>query len=175
MAVALLLTLVPLGHLAAVSVPLAVTDARTGRLPNGYLLPGLALLAWALVAVGLHDPPLAFEAAAAALAAGAVAAALWALGVLGMGDVKLLVLLGGVLALLEPLDGGAVVQVAFCAGALVLAGLVVALGGGRDGRDGKEGLDGREGRTPLGPALLGAFWLGLMPSLGSLPWLALPP
>ncbi|MBF4574030.1 prepilin peptidase [Herbiconiux sp. VKM Ac-1786] len=173
---------VPFLHLALVSVPLAVTDARTGRLPNAHLVPGLVLLAWALAAVGLHDPPSAFGAAAAALAVGAVAVGLWAVGVLGMGDVKLVLLLAGLLALVQDVDGGAAVRVAFCVCALVLASLLSATmggggaggggaggggaGGGGCGRGGGDGrLDGEKGRIPVGPALLGGFWLGLLPSL----------
>lgn len=154
---------VPFVYLALVSVPLAMTDARVGRLPNAYVVPGLVLLAWALLSVGVHDPPSALGAAAAAFAVGAVAVALWALGVLGMGDVKLLLLLTGLLGFLQEADGGATVRVAFCVASLVLMNLVSAtLGGGVDR------VDGEKGRIPVGPALLGGFWLGLLPSLALL-------
>ncbi|NQX34259.1 prepilin peptidase [Herbiconiux sp. VKM Ac-2851] len=173
---------VPFLYLGLVSVPLAVADARAGRLPNAHLVPGLVLLAWALVAVGLHDPPVALGAAAVALAVGATAVVLWALGVLGMGDVKLVLLLAGLLALVQGADGGATVRVAFCVAALVLANLVSATtGGGGGGGGGCSGVgvgagaggggrgagraDGEKGRIPVGPALLGGFWLGLLPSL----------
>ena len=157
---------VPFLHLPLVSVPLAVTDARTGRLQNAYLVPGLVLLAWALVAVGLQDPPLALGAAAAALAVGATAAVLWALGVLGMGDVKLVLLLAGLLAFVQAADRGAPVRVALCVAALVLASLVSAtMGGAGGGGRGAGRVDGEKGRIPVGPALLGGFWLGLVPSL----------
>jgi leader peptidase (prepilin peptidase)/N-methyltransferase len=163
---------VPFLYLGLVSVPLAMTDARAGRLPNAYLRPGLLLLAWALVAVGLHDPPVALGAAAVALVVGASAVVLWALGVLGMGDVKLVLLLAGLLALVQGADGGATVRVAFCVASLVLANLVSAtLGGGGGGGGGAGGggagrvADGEKGRIPVGPALLGGFWLGLLPSL----------
>ncbi|NYD71875.1 prepilin peptidase [Herbiconiux flava] len=157
---------VPFVYLALVSVPLAMTDARAGRLPNAYVVPGLLLLAWALLAVGVHDPPSALGAAAAALAVGAVAAALWALGVLGMGDAKLLLLLAGLLSLVQGADGGAPVRVAFCVASLVLVNLVGATVGGGGG--GGNRVDGEKGRIPVGPALLGGFWLGLLPSLALL-------
>jgi leader peptidase (prepilin peptidase)/N-methyltransferase len=167
---------VPFLYLGLVSVPLAMTDARAGRLPNAHLVPGLVLLAWALVAVGLHHPPVALGAAAVALFVGASAVVLWALGVLGMGDVKLVLLLAGLLALVQGADGGATVRVAFCVAALVLANLVSAtMGGGGSGRGAGAGaggggrgagrVDGEKGRIPVGPALLGGFWLGLLPSL----------
>ncbi|WP_092556035.1 prepilin peptidase [Herbiconiux ginsengi] len=142
--------LVPLLYLAAVSAPLAVTDARTHRLPNTVVVPGLVLLSWALAGVGMRDPPAVLGPLAAAGAAVVVFGVGWAWGGVGMGDVKLGLLLTGVAAVTD-----ARILPAAAAATAVLAGAAVgarALAG--------EQLAGL--RIPLGPPLLGGFWFGAL-------------
>ncbi len=40
--------MLPLLHLAAVTVPLALADLRQLRLPNALVVPGLVLTGWAM-------------------------------------------------------------------------------------------------------------------------------
>ncbi|MFB2556556.1 hypothetical protein [Herbiconiux liangxiaofengii] len=171
--------LVPLGYLALVSLPLAVTDARTLRLPNTVVVPGLLLTAWALVGALLAGPPSdapagpgdwwpgasagaglgwpgagrATDAMAGLGGAAAVAAVLgagWAAGLVGMGDVKLGVWLGGVAGMLGMSTRPDALAQGAAAGAVVATALVVtALG---------TGGPTAASRIPLGPPALAAFW-----------------
>ncbi|MCS5734241.1 hypothetical protein [Herbiconiux daphne] len=75
-------TAVPLAYLAAITVPLAVTDARTLRLPNALVVPGLVLLAWSLIGLtaehlarGIVAPPSKAASAFGRAATSALAAA----------------------------------------------------------------------------------------------------
>jgi leader peptidase (prepilin peptidase)/N-methyltransferase len=166
-------TAVSLGYLAAVSVPLAVTDARTGRLPNSLTVPGLLLTAWALLAAFLAGLPLdatvgllgltpwgesraavvAADAPAGLGAAAAVVAVLgtgWAAGLVGMGDVKLGAWLGAMAGMLGMSSHPAALAQGAAAGAVVVTALLVAalIGGGPTAAS----------RLPLGPPALAAFW-----------------
>lgn len=130
----------PLGYLAAVSVTLAVVDAREQRLPNSLVVPGLVLLAWAIAGAELQEPGRALSVLAACAGAAAVFGGGWLAGGVGMGDVKLAVLLAGTAALL----GAAVLPLAGVALTLLTAPALVSAGSGT--------------RIPLGPPLLAAFW-----------------
>jgi leader peptidase (prepilin peptidase)/N-methyltransferase len=168
--------LVPLLYLAAVSVPLAVTDARTHRLPNALVVPGLVLLAWGLVGVGTRDPPSALGSLTAAGGAAAVLGAGWALGGVGMGDVKLGVWLAGLAALTGVFDRPALL--AALTGAFDRPDILAGTAGASQGPGGLVyGLAAAtvlaaasfaghpHGRIPLGPSLLGAFWFAVLPVL----------
>jgi leader peptidase (prepilin peptidase)/N-methyltransferase len=101
-----LAVLLPLGYLAAVSVPLAIADLRTHRLPNAMVVPGLVVLAWAVASTGFRCPPAMVLSLAAALAVGTLFGAICMAGALGMGDVKLGMLLAGVLGRLGGAEPG---------------------------------------------------------------------
>jgi len=142
---------VPLGYLAAVSVPLAVTDVRTHRLPNALVVPGLVLLGWALLGcVVLAD----FGHVLAGLAGGFVVAVVlgagWMLGGVGMGDVKLGAWLGGTAGMMGVLDQPGALAHGLVVGAVVTAGL---LAGGIGPRN-----PSAAARFAFGPTLLAAFW-----------------
>jgi uncharacterized membrane protein (UPF0127 family)/Flp pilus assembly protein protease CpaA len=127
----------PVSVFATTLVVLSVMDIRTRRLPNRIVLPAaLAVLAAHLVIA----PDRAFEWIAASLGAFAVllAAALVYPGGLGMGDVKLALLLGAALgwAVVTALAIGFVV--AAVAGALLLL---------------LRGWSARKATLPLGPFL----------------------
>ncbi|WP_066040433.1 prepilin peptidase [Herbiconiux solani] len=151
-----------LAYLAAVSVPLALTDARRLRLPNAYVVPGLGLLACSVLAVTLRAPP-GSAAGAAALAASAGAAAVaggaWAAGMLGMGDVKLAVLLAGASSLT---DARAPILWCGTTGVLAAAGVAAVLSGA--GRSTEERATAAV-RIPLGPPMLAAFWFAILTCL----------
>ena len=176
-----------LAYLAVVSVPLALTDARQLRLPNVYVVPGLALLACSMLAVTFRAPPGPFAAGAAALSASDGASALmasagaaavggagWAAGMLGMGDVKLAILLAGAASLAD-----ARTPVLWCAatGVLSAAGVAAVLtGAGRptEGQAAKgraaggraaEGRSVTAVRIPFGPPMLAAFWFAILTCL----------
>lgn len=116
--------------IACALVVLAEIDRRTGRLPNGVLLP---VVAAAAVLVALH-PASGAAAAAATVPYGAG----FALRAVGGGDVKLAPVCGAVL--------GAVPPVLL---ALMLAGLVSAAQAAATGRR----------SVPHGPALVAATLL----------------
>lgn len=88
---ALLAAIGPL-YLVAVSWPLAVTDIREHRLPNKYVLPAFPITLIGQLAAGLFFASWwnLFWAAIAALVTFTVALVINRLGVLGMGDVKLM-------------------------------------------------------------------------------------
>jgi leader peptidase (prepilin peptidase)/N-methyltransferase len=131
---------VPLGYLAAVSVTLAVVDAREQRLPNELVVPGLVLLVWAIAGAVAQEPGRALTVLAACAGAAVVFGVGWLAGAVGMGDVKLAVLLAGTAALL----GAVILPLAVVALALLMTPSLVAACGGT--------------RIPLGPPLLAAFW-----------------
>ena len=89
--------LLPLLLLAPVLVCAALGDLRHMRIPNVLSLAGLALFALCLPLIGLAELPLRIAAAGAVFAAGF---ALFAVGLVGGGDVKLL----SVLVLFVPPD-----------------------------------------------------------------------
>lgn len=130
----------PLAYLAAVSVTLAVVDAREHRLPNALVLPGLALLAWAIIGAGVQQPGRALAVLAACAGAAAVFGVGWLAGAVGMGDVKLAVLLAGTAALVAAVD----LLLAAVALAVLMAPALISARSGT--------------RIPLGPPLLAAFW-----------------
>lgn len=127
---------------AALLVWLAAIDLEFRLLPNRIVLPATAIV---LVAVSALDSSLALEHAVAALGAGALllVAALLRRGALGMGDVKLALLLGATL-------GGSVLTALMLGfGAAAVAGIVLVA------RSGREAL---KHELPLGPFLaLGAI------------------
>jgi prepilin peptidase CpaA len=112
--------------LLGVTAASAVTDARTGRIPNALTLPalasGLATALWQRGAVGLVG------AVVGALACAVVPGVLFSRGAMGGGDVKLLAAAG---ALVGPVVGLEVQCTAYVATALYV--LVVAVARGRLG------------------------------------------
>jgi|SRR5215210_3965858 len=121
----------------AVLVVLSVIDVRTRRLPNRIVLPGAAVVFVAQVAL---EPERALEWTLAAFGAFAVLYVLAAInpGGLGMGDVKLALLLGAAL--------GWQVLAALLVGFLLAAlagGLMIVRGG----------WGARKSTLPLGPFL----------------------
>ena len=136
--------MLPLGYLAMVSVPLARADARWLRLPNTLVLPGLVLAVWAGVGHGLSRGtglPVA-----AGLAAASVLGGGWLLGAVGMGDVKLGVLLATVGALVDP----NILPVALGVTAVLLASSVWLAHANA------------ATRVPVGPPMLVGFWFGVV-------------
>jgi leader peptidase (prepilin peptidase)/N-methyltransferase len=122
---------------AAVLVVLSIIDVRTRRLPNRIVLPAAAVVLAAHIAIA---PDHAVEWVAGALGASAlllVAALAYPTG-LGMGDVKLALLLGAAL--------GWAVAAALVIGlaAAALAGVVLIA---------RNGWSARKATIPLGPFL----------------------
>jgi leader peptidase (prepilin peptidase)/N-methyltransferase len=148
--------LVPLVYLAAVTVPLAVTDARERRLPNALVVPGLVLLAWALVGAALRGDPDVLAGLAGAAAGAGVLGAGWAIGAVGMGDVKLGAWLGGSAGMTGMLGRPEVAAHGLVAGG-ALAGMQLAAT--------LVGAPVIAARIPLGPALLTGFWTATVRAL----------
>lgn len=120
----------PVVAVGGLTVTAAVCDARTGRIPNGLVLTGLAVVAfaWGIVAAADGRPmgALAGDLAAGALLGGApVLFAVWlvAPGLVGGGDWKLLAVCGLALGYLAPLAAVAMVVVGF-GSAIVVAAVV---------------------------------------------------
>jgi leader peptidase (prepilin peptidase)/N-methyltransferase len=127
-----------IGFFVAVLVALSVIDVRTRRLPNRIVLPATAVVLAAQIAIA---PDRALEWVLGALGAFAflLTAALFNPAGLGMGDVKLALLLGAALG--------------WAVGAALLIGLVAAAVAGvaiiaRNGW-----ASGRTATLPLGPFL----------------------
>lgn len=122
---------------AAVLVVLAVVDVKTRRLPNRIVLPAAALVLAAQIAIA-PDRALEYVAGAAGAAAFLLVPALVNPDGLGMGDVKLALLLGAALG--------------WAVGAALLIGLVAA---GIAGVTvlARNGWSARRTMLPLGPFL----------------------
>ena len=122
---------------AGVLIALSVIDVRTRRLPNRIVLPSAALVLTAQIAIA-PDRALEWIVGAVGASAFLLAAALLNPRGLGMGDVKLALLLGAAL--------GWAVAAALLIG-LVAAGLAGALMIARNG------WAARKATLPLGPFL----------------------
>jgi leader peptidase (prepilin peptidase)/N-methyltransferase len=137
-----------LAYLGVVSPMLIRTDLREHRLPNRIVLPGIAvgLVVCAGEWITSGHPPVVSM--IAALVYPGFLLALSLMGGMGMGDVKLAVVLGlasqnVTVAVLSPV-------IAFLAGGLTSMVLL---------------LMGRRGRIPFGPFLLGGFWCAVVVDL----------
>jgi leader peptidase (prepilin peptidase)/N-methyltransferase len=128
---------VVLGFFAAVLLTLSVIDIRTRRLPNRIVLPAAAVVLVAQIAI---SPGRATEWIAGALGAFAflLAAALINPAGLGMGDVKLSLLLGAALGWAV----GAALLIGFLAASLAGAVMIA-----------RNGWSARKATIPLGPFL----------------------
>lgn len=161
-------------YVAAVTAALVQYDLRERRLPNSLVLPGLAFVAvgaaWSALGGG-RGPDVVVAAVVCALGVLVAFLVLASGGGLGMGDVKLAVLLGAALAALVAergppggqagtpgagatlADAGSAV-IAWVVTSLVLgglaAGVMLASGAGRP--------DGAPAELPFGPVLLLTFW-----------------
>ena len=148
-----LLVFVGLLFLMAVSVALALIDLDTHTLPNAIVYPSAAVLVVALLGASVADgdlsPFLRGLVGAAVLGGAYLVLALAVPGGMGLGDVKLAVVLGLVLAYLGwgPLAVGAFG--AFLVGGTV-AIVLLALGRVR-----------RRGGIPFGPSMLVGAWIGI--------------
>jgi len=147
------LVFVGLLFLMAVSVALALIDLDTHTLPNAIVYPSAAVLVVALLGASVADgdlsPFLRGLVGAAVLGGAYLVLALAVPGGMGLGDVKLAVVLGLVLAYLGwgPLAVGAFG--AFLVGGTV-AIVLLALGRVR-----------RRGGIPFGPSMLVGAWIGI--------------
>jgi len=129
---------VVLAFFAAVLVVLAVIDLRTRRLPNRIVLPAAALVLVAQIAIA-PDRAVEWTLASAGAFAFLLVAALINPAGMGMGDVKLALLLGAAL-------GWAVAPALFIGlSAAALAGVVLIARGGLTAA--------RKTAIPLGPFL----------------------
>jgi leader peptidase (prepilin peptidase)/N-methyltransferase len=154
--------LLALLYLMAVSVALSLIDVDTHRLPNAIVYPSAVVLAVLLTASTLLSGDVAAlgrACAGAVILGGAyLCLALVVPGGMGLGDVKLAVVLGFVLAYLGwgPLAVGGFA--AFLVGGTVAIALLalrrVRLGGG----------------VPFGPSMLAGAWIGIL--LGNVLWSA---
>jgi len=146
---------VAVGYVAAVTVPLVVTDMREQRLPNALVLPGYAFAATGVVLNAGQGGPALREALAVCALALAVMGALALGGGLGMGDAKL----AGMLAL-------ALAATGLGAASVIVAGAVSAVSAGITalavlvGRRGYSQATGHH--IPFGPFLLAGFWFAVV-------------
>lgn len=121
---------VPITIVGAVAAAAAVSDVRTGRIPNGLIVLALVVLAgsWGFVAMVDNRPmaPLLTDLAAGLVLSGAPAMfVIWLVAprVLGGGDWKLLSVLGAAMGYVAPL-GATVIVMGAILGGLVVAALV---------------------------------------------------
>lgn len=134
-------------YLAAVTPELCRVDLAEHRLPNALVLPGLVFAGVGIVFGWLRAGDLSWSAVLCAVAIGAFFALLSVAGGMGMGDVKL--------AMVLALTGGAV-SVLIVVGTVML-GFVLA-GATALARVASRGASGD---LALGPYLLGGFWASL--------------
>ena len=133
--------------LALVTPSLVILDLRVRRLPNVLVVPGLVTVlvdgVWATIASATM--PLAACVTTAIIAAAMLAFNLF--GGLGMGDVKLSVVIAGCLSIVSPFLAVTAVTLAFFLGGAYSAVLLLR-------RRGQGSM-----RIAFGPVLLLAFWL----------------
>lgn len=148
------LMLVVFLYFAAVSIALALIDLDTFRLPNSIVFSSIGVIGGLTVTATLFsaDPSALLRAVIGALLLMTFYGLLWFLwsGGMGLGDVKLAILLGLVLGWV---GWGALIVGAFaafvCGGAFGLA-LVM------------RGKAGRKTRIPFGPWMLLGAWIGII-------------
>jgi len=151
--VSAVLVLVAFAVLMGASIALAAIDLDTARLPNAITYPTGAVLAvllsGAAIIAGQPGDLLRAGVGASVLGGAYLALALAVPGGMGLGDVKLAVVLGFALAYLGwgPLAVGAFA--AFVLGGTFAVGLLVVRGGGR-----RTGI-------PFGPWMLAGAWVGV--------------
>ncbi|MFJ2978559.1 prepilin peptidase [Curtobacterium sp. NPDC087082] len=151
--VAGVLILIAFGYLMAVSVALAAIDLDTARLPNAITYPTavvIAVLLTAAAAIG-GDLEACLRAALGAIVLGGayLVLAVAVPGGMGLGDVKLAVVIGFALAYLGwgPLAVGAFA--AFVLGGTFAIGVLIVRAGNR-----RSGI-------PFGPWMLAGAWIGV--------------
>lgn len=151
--VAGMLILIAFGYLMAVSVALAAIDLDTARLPNAITYPTavvIAVLLTAAAAIG-GDLEACLRAALGAIVLGGayLVLAVAVPGGMGLGDVKLAVVIGFALAYLGwgPLAVGAFA--AFVLGGTFATGVLIVRAGNR-----RTGI-------PFGPWMLAGAWIGV--------------
>jgi len=146
--------LLAFGYLAAASIALGAIDLDTMRLPNAITYPSAIVMVVLLGAAALlgGEPGALLRATVGALVLGGgyLVLALAVPGGMGLGDVKLAVVLGFALAYLGwgPLAVGA--SAAFLLGGTFAVGLLAVRGGGR-----RSGI-------PFGPWMLLGAWIGVL-------------
>jgi leader peptidase (prepilin peptidase)/N-methyltransferase len=139
--------LVPAVALAFSTPLLWRIDVSERRLPNVLVLPCGALAFGAVVAVRVADGTWPLPAVGSALAAAIFFGVLSIGGGMGMGDVKLAIVLATVLGLVR-------------ADAVLVGALVAFVGGGVAGI--VVHVRSRQSSIPFGPFLLGGFWCALV-------------
>lgn len=156
--IAAVLVLLAILYLAAISIALALIDLDVRRLPDRIVLPSIAVLAVLLGAAAIleHDWWALGRAAIGLAALGGFYLVLAFLvpGGMGLGDVKLAVLLGLALAWLGWAEFAVGAIAAFVLGGLFGAALLIATR--------RRGL-----KVPFGPWMLAGAWVGILVG----PWL----
>lgn len=112
-------TMCVLGYLAIATLPLVVTDARTHRLPNVWVLPAIALGLAAVVIDAVAGGDWPWPALICGLGYALLCLLLHLLGGMGMGDVKLAFALGLAAGMLGWQVGLTAVILAFMTGGAV--------------------------------------------------------
>ena len=118
----------PVALIGGIAVAAAIEDMRTGRIPNGLVLTGIAVItcAWGFVATldNRLMGPLATDSLAGFVLGGAPAVfVVWLVAprLIGGGDWKLLVVLGAMIGFVAPASASVIPVVAFGAATLAAA------------------------------------------------------
>jgi Flp pilus assembly protein protease CpaA len=118
----------PVALIGAIAVAAAIEDVRTGRIPNGLVLSGIAVIACAWGFVATLDNrlmgPLAIDSLAGFVLGGApVVFVVWLVAprLIGGGDWKLLVVLGAMIGFVAPASASVIPMVAFGAATVAAA------------------------------------------------------
>ena len=118
----------PVALVGGIAVAAAIEDVRTGRIPNGLVLTGIAVIACAWGFVATLDNrlmgPLAIDSLAGFVLGGApVVFVVWLVAprLIGGGDWKLLVVLGAMIGFVAPASASVIPMVAFGAATLAAA------------------------------------------------------
>jgi Flp pilus assembly protein protease CpaA len=111
---------VPVALVGGIAIAAAIEDVRTGRIPNGLVLTGLAVIvcSWGFVATldNRLMGPLAIDSLAGfALGGAPVMFVVWLVAprLIGGGDWKLLVVLGAMIGFVAPASASVIPMVAF--------------------------------------------------------------
>ena len=153
---------ISLGCVAIQTIPLVVIDIREHRLPNVWVFPGYIVLAVCWVGMGFSHPADFGVSVLGMFGYGVFLFVLSLLGGMGLGDVKLAGVLGGITAMFSPVTTLESVVWSFTLAALFSLGVFIFQRAKSWGVSGAHKMSFKHTRIPFGPFMLIGFWVAVI-------------
>lgn len=153
---------ISLGCVAIQTIPLVVIDIREHRLPNVWVFPGYAVLAVCWVGMGFCYPAHLGASVLGMFGYGVFLFVLSLLGGMGLGDVKLAGVLGGITAMFSLATTLESVVWSFTLAALFSLGVFIFQRAKSWNVSGVHKISFRHTRIPFGPFMLIGFWVAMI-------------